>query len=540
MSDNSDSMKGLESPHHPQPPGRIAAVIGWLANTLPTLAILTILGGLAYWGHRTGWTVPKFSTVAGKGQAEKDDWCVEHSVPESICVACNPELMPKQDFGWSKRYGVQNCPLEHPEVAQLRITPRITQTDHERAQRALAFSQRPENNPKCNLYFRRLQFASEEAVEKVDLDFAPVVEAPMIEAVAASGEVGYDQTRVARIGSRVSGRVWWVPKKEGDTVKRGELVAVVDAAEVGKAKSEFLQAAVEANLKEIVLANSRKVVGAIAERTIQENEAALQTAEARLLAAEQILVNLGLPVRASDVKNLGTDGIARYLQFAGLPESVTKTLDPKLTTTNLLPVVAPLDGVVVFRDAVAGEQVDAAKVLFIVADTRRMWLTLNLRLEDANLVALDQPVHFRPDGTKADVTGKVAWKSTAVDQKTRTVKVRAELNNPDGRLHAATFGTGRVVLREEPNAIVVPSEAVHQVPCSPAAPGASCHIVFVRDKDFLKEDAYKVCHVRTVRVGAKDEQNTEIIVGVIPGEVVVTKGSGVLRGELLKNSLGAG
>jgi len=511
-----------------------------LANTLPTLAILTILGGLAYWGHRTGWTVPKFSTVAGKGQAEKDDWCVEHNVPDSMCVACKPELMPKQDFGWSKQYGVQNCPLEHPEVAQLRITPRITQADHERAQRALAFSQRPENNPKCNLYFRRLQFASAETVERAGLDFAPVVEAPMIEAVAASGEVGYDQTRVARIGSRVSGRVWSVSKKEGDFVKRGELVAIVDAAEVGKAKSEFHQAAVEVKLKATVLASSRKAVGAVADQTIEVNEAALQAAEARLLAAEQILVNLGLSVRAEDVKNLGSEGIARHLQFAGLPESVTKTLDPKLTTSNLLPVVSSQDGVVVSRDAVAGDQVDAAKVLFIVADTRRMWLTLNLRLEDARLVTLDQPVHFRPDGTKSDVTGKVAWKSTAVDEKTRTVKVRAELDNPEGRLHAATFGTGRVVLREEPNAIVVPTEAVHQVPCSPPAPGASCHVVFVRNKDFLKEDSYKVFHVRTVRVGAKDEQNTEIIVGVLPGEVVVTKGSGAMRGELLKNSLGTG
>ena len=47
-------------------------------------------------------------------------------------------------------------------------------------------------------------------------------------------------------------------------------------------------------------------------------------------------------------------------------------------------------------------------------------------------------------------------------------------------------------------------------------------------------------HVRTVRLGAKNEKFTEIIAGVLPGEVVATKGSDVLRAELLKNNLGEG
>jgi cobalt-zinc-cadmium efflux system membrane fusion protein len=90
------------------------------------------------------------------------------------------------------------------------------------------------------------------------------------------------------------------------------------------------------------------------------------------------------------------------------------------------------------------------------------------------------------------------------------------------------------VLREEPNAVVVPSEAIQ------SEGDSSCQVVFVRDKNFLKEGAPKVFHVRTVRVGAKDNQNIEIIAGVLPGELVATKGSGGLRSELLKNNLGAG
>jgi len=64
--------------------------------------------------------------------------------------------------------------------------------------------------------------------------------------------------------------------------------------------------------------------------------------------------------------------------------------------------------------------------------------------------------------------------------------------------------------------------------------------VFVRDRDFLKPDAPKVFHTRSVRVGARDDTQTEIVAGVLPGELVAVKNSGVLRAELLGGSLGEG
>jgi multidrug efflux pump subunit AcrA (membrane-fusion protein) len=115
---------------------------------------------------------------------------------------------------------------------------------------------------------------------------------------------------------------------------------------------------------------------------------------------------------------------------------------------------------------------------------------------------------------------------------TRTVKVRAELPNNDGHLRDETYGAGQIVLREEQDAIVVSNEAVHWEGC--------CHVAFIRDKDYMKKDSYKVFHTRMVRPGVTNGDYTEMIAGLLPGEVVVTKGSGVLRAELLKGNLGAG
>ena len=161
-----------------------------------------------------------------------------------------------------------------------------------------------------------------------------------------------------------------------------------------------------------------------------------------------------------------------------------------------------------------------------------MWLLLNVPLEEAERITLDQKIVFHPDGASEPTIGHITWISTDVDRQTRTVQVRAELANANGKLRNETFGSGDIVLRQEPNAIVVPNEAVHWEGC--------CHVAFVRDKDYFNEDSYKVFHTRSIRPGAVLNGHTEIIAGLLPGEVIVTKGSGVLRAELLKGNLGAG
>jgi cobalt-zinc-cadmium efflux system membrane fusion protein len=103
--------------------------------------------------------------------------------------------------------------------------------------------------------------------------------------------------------------------------------------------------------------------------------------------------------------------------------------------------------------------------------------------------------------------------------------VRADVENADGRLRAHTFGTGRIVVRDSPNAVAVPTSAVHWEGC--------CHVVFVRLTD-------EVFQTRKVRIGAHDAHFTEVLAGVAAGEVVAAEGSHVLKSELLKSKLGAG
>jgi cobalt-zinc-cadmium efflux system membrane fusion protein len=518
------------------PPGK-TGYWNWLRKAAPTAIVLSALAGLALWGHSTDWTLPKFSSLIGSGVTEVEDWCKEHNVPEAADIECNPKLLPRmKDYGWCKVHGVAQCPFEHPDVAQLKTPPSITPEALDRAQRALALKPRPENNSRCALHQKRIQFASTEAVEKAGIDIAVVQERPLVEAIVANGEVIYDQNRMARLSSRVAGTVWRVEKQVGDRVRKGDVLAIIDAADVGRGKSEFLQAIAQLRLQKANVERMRPLAGegSIAGKVLREAETAYEEARIRLQSAQQTLINLGLVVRAEDYADIDTDEIARQIRFLGLPADLVSTLDPTSTTSNLFPLRTSLDGLVVERQVVEGEVVDTSRVLFNVADFSRLWLTIDVRQEDAKYLSLGQTALFRPSDSKnePEVQGKIGWISTSADEQTRTVKVRVDLPNSDGKLRANTFGTGRIVLREEPKAIVVPKEAIHW--------DGTCNVVFVRDKNYLQPAAPKFFHVRSVRLGVKEGDTTEIIAGLLPGEVIASKNSVVLESQLLKSNLGAG
>ncbi|MEW4527266.1 efflux RND transporter periplasmic adaptor subunit [Maioricimonas sp. JC845] len=511
---------------------------GWLLRIVGWVPPLLVFGGLAalgYWGHQTGWTIPKASIVAGSTEPVRPDWCEDHSVPESQCVECNPgRFPPPEDLGWCREHGIQQCPLDHPQVAQCDVDPEELERDRQRAARALALRPRPENGFGCGFYRKRIQFASHDAVQKAGVDVDLVMRGPVVEAIEAAGEIRYDQTRLARLSSKAAGTVWRVDAQLGDRVREGDVLALIDAAEVGRLKTELVETWTQWEFQRETYSRLAPLVqqGSVPELRALETQAAVREAWTRIRRIHQALVNLGLPFRLDDLKGYDIDQVADYLHFLGLPESIRSELDPATTPSNLIPLRAPLDGVVVDRDVVPGEVVETSQVLFTVADTGRMWLLLNVPLEESALLRTGLPVEFEADGMPEKVTGELSWLSTTVDAKTRTVLVRAELENSDGRLRDETFGTGRIILREEPKAIVVPEEAIHWEGC--------CHIVFVRNRNYFQESAPKVFQIRTVRPGVTQDGKTEIIAGVLPGEVIVTSGSSVLRSQLLRGNLGEG
>ncbi|MGC3970873.1 MAG: efflux RND transporter periplasmic adaptor subunit [Pirellulales bacterium] len=376
-----------------------------------------------------------------------------------------------------------------------------------------------ENNPEIRL--------ADQVADQVGIRVEPVTRRKIRHTLTVNGETDYDQDRVAQLSVRVPGHVWKVQKKVGETIRQGDCLAIIDAVEVGEAKTEFLQALVNFELKAKTLERLKRVSNEVAERSLRIAEAEERESRLRMLSAQQKLINLGLPIKLEDMQKCSDDELAARIRTIGLPSEIVAMLDPQTTTANLIPLTAPFDGVVIGRAATVGEMVSPASTQFIVADIERMWITLEVRKEHAGLVRLGQQIDFLADGASASVVGTIDWISTELNEATRTLTVRASVPNPvleEGAgagsrrlLKAHTFGIGRVVLRESPHAVAVPTPSVQF--------DGKRHFVFVRTPSGYAR--------RDVRLGSAEDGFTEIQDGLIDGDAVVSGGSHVLKAELL-------
>lgn len=501
----------------------------WIAQSLPTIVTFCLLGGVLWYGRATHWKMPAFAAVFGGSEAAVADWCEEHSVPESACVMCKPELFARsKSFGFCQVHGVAECVISHPELAQSKETPSGPKYD---TVAAIGILDRSTNNSRSTLHESLVQFTSRDAVDRAGVDIAIVGEQAMEEAVTSNAEVVFDPTRVARLSARLPGTVVAVRKFVGDPVEPGDILALIDASQVGQLKSELVQAVVQLQLRANTLERLRRGGAAIAPRDVTQAEFALKEGEIALSSARQALVNLGFTV-PDDIENADAKQLSNEILYLGVPEETVRELPHGAASANLIPIRATYGGMVIESELVAGEVIDSAKPLFVIADPSRLWLNLAIRSEDAKHISLGQVVEFQADGTPAKASGTVSWISPTISEQTRTLSVRVTLDSGLEGLRDHTFGMGRIVLRRESNAIVVPKVAIQST--------ADATFVFIRDKNYFEEGSPKVFHVRQVRVGASDGENVELLAGALPGEVVVAQGSNVLLAQLLKSNLGAG
>jgi cobalt-zinc-cadmium efflux system membrane fusion protein len=464
-----------------------------------------------------------------KGGEVKSDWCPEHGVPKSLCTICDPELA--KTLAMCDEHGLPQaiCTICRPELARNFVTckrhnlPATFCSDPVcRAEVKLACDtgkpsadgvscqnesgKAKDGMQKKSALLPLIQLAGPDVAQKAGIAAVPAMQTSFSPIIMANGEVGYDETHLAHVRPRVSGVISEVLVKPGDTVHRGQVLAVVDSAELGQAKADYLaaQPLVELWTK----THSRQQVldqqGVIAGKQVFEAQSELQRAEAELLKATQRLRNFGIDKD----------------QTALLAQEDEEH-------RNKMKILAPLDGTVVRCRTALGEAVEAVAELFIVADVSRAWINLEIFEKDLRRIQVGQPVVFRVPGLEpAEFPGKVAWIDTEVNDQTRTIRVRVEAENRRGLLRANMFGAGEIQIGARHSALVVPREAVQWE--------GSSFVVFVQ----TRPDQFEP---RRVLTGQNLGRQIELAWAELkPGESVVTTGSFLLKTEIQKGSIGAG
>ncbi|MBX6314807.1 MAG: efflux RND transporter periplasmic adaptor subunit [Isosphaeraceae bacterium] len=438
--------------------------------------------------------------------------CKEHGVPEKFCTLCHKEL--KTSLMLCKEHGnipEDICTLCHPEVAG-RYNIEMCPKGHGLPKH---FCIKCGTSPSASAdqTVPDVRLASAEMARDIGIETAQVTRQRLAPRLAANAEVAYNARRYAEVRPRVAGFLREVRVDLGQVVHKGEVLAVVDSAEIGAAKARFLTAQSAVKLAQATYERTRSLArsGSLASRTELEAQTSLNEAQANLMEAEQKLRNL----RFTD------EDLAQ----------VARSKDTK----GLLNIVAPIDGTIVAMEAVVGEAVEPTTQNFAIADTAKMWLWIDVYESDITSVATGQPVTFSISGTStsgtsiADApafTGTVTWVGTEVDPTTRTTRVRAELDNPKGRLRAHQFGRAEIQVGPEHEAVVVPKEAVQR--------REDAYVVFIPQSDGI----YRPQPVVTRPTARRDV--AEVALGLKPGERVVTTGAFLLKTETMKDALGAG
>ncbi|HEY7313467.1 MAG TPA: efflux RND transporter periplasmic adaptor subunit [Gemmataceae bacterium] len=451
----------------------IAALARRFLSLLASAAVLGVLIGLLLWGRVYKWKVPSFAVLTGVASDEG-------AKVEDASSGAGTEVERLSE-------GNPAADGEEPPLYQVRLR-------------------------------------SLETIHKAGIQTAKIEEQALAQYVIANGAIEFDQTQYAELSPLASGKVWRVLKDVGQHVRKGEVLGLVAAPEVATGKARFLQWLLQVEVRSKLLKRLKSVdEGVVAVQRLKETEASLAEAQLSLFESTQTLTNLGLPVDTEEMRKLSEKERNQRLRILSVPEAIVQKTDPLRLPTNLLPLVAPFDGEIVMRDMVEGEYVTSSHVQMIVADTRRMWIRLDARQEDAPELKLGQEVRFEPDNPGlAKATGHITWIRRDTDPKTRTVHVRAEAANPDGLLRPNTFGTGRVLVRSSERVVAVPTKAIQRE--------GKNYFVFVKVGDTLFEQ-------RLVTLGIHADDFTEARSGVRPGETVVTAGSHLLKSAIVHSRL---
>jgi cobalt-zinc-cadmium efflux system membrane fusion protein len=313
--------------------------------------------------------------------------------------------------------------------------------------------------------------------------------------VQAPGTVRADQDATAIVGPIVEGRIREVLVGWGDRVARGQVLAWLDSVAAGEAKAAHFRSraaldVADARLKRMQLLSTNKIV---ATKDLKDAEAELATAQADAAAADDALQLMGYT----------DDDVARF----------SDDREP----ASRVPLVSPLDGAVVERNAVVGAWAAPPDALFTIMDLGRGWVDAEVYEKDLAALRPGQPVTVSvvawPDRT---FSGQVGYIGGTVDESRRTIIVRTVVANPDGLLKPGMFATVGIVTRDARDTLLVPEGAVLQGP-------RASQVVVEEDGRY---------RLRDVQVGAASAGRLEIVGGLSAGERVVTGGQNQIAAEL--------
>src|SRR6266851_3232740 len=331
--------------------------------------------------------------------------------------------------------------------------------------------------------------------------------------IVATGKILVPEDRMANIGPVHEGRLVRLYAGQGSIVRKGQKLADLESADIDQAEADYLKALADSeNARRTSLAGV-KFAQATYDRTKALYEKSI-TAGKNVEAAEHDL-EMAKASAASVVAQTkaALTSAHRHLLILGLKDSDIDALANKSSLAAVFSLTSPISGIVIERNGTIGATVGSDANVFKIIDVSHVWIDANVFEKDLERVRRGQEVKVSvPAFAGVTFSGRVILVSSVVDPETRTVKVRTEVPNPEGRLKPDMFANVQIITDLHRTAISIPQSAVLD--------DGGKSVVFVADGSGYKK--------RGVNLGIQGNGRVEIIEGLQAGDKVVVKGNYLL------------
>ena len=328
--------------------------------------------------------------------------------------------------------------------------------------------------------------------ERLGLQTASVEPHVINETVTVNGVIRPIPDLVASVSSRVAGKVTRVKGNVGDTVQEGQVLAELQSTALEEQQAELhtelLQARNRLQLASADLARLKYLVE-------------------RGIGARRVLLRKEAEVSSINVE---ISGLENRLRIIGLEPDADSAAPDDNGAASPLVLRAPRTGVIMHRDVTLGETVEPAKVLFRIADMRRVYAEGEAFEIDAAALRTGQAVRVQVTAYPGRTfDGEIAGINYEVESEEKTVPFRVEIaNDPPYPLKSNMTAVLTVTVGSRGRTLAVPRAAV-------ISDGAEASVFVQQDGAF---------HKRTVLLGVRDDRHAEVKSGLEAGQRVVTTG----------------
>jgi cobalt-zinc-cadmium efflux system membrane fusion protein len=353
--------------------------------------------------------------------------------------------------------------------------------------------------------------------QKAGIQVAAVEVRSMPQLLTVPGQVVMDEQHTSHVGALADGRITAVMVLPGAVVHRGTVLAQLHSHTVHETVGALLQAFAARDRQRSAVTFAQQAsdryahLYAIQAASLEEK----QHSDQMLAQAHQDLADAEASV------HMEREHLSELLQVA--PESLTPN---NLYDRELVPIRSPIDGVVVTRNVTVGQVVDTGFEAFAVSNLATVWVTASVNEKDIALVHKGAHANVVTQAYGETVfPASVAMVGDMLDTQTRTVPVRITVANAGMRLRPGMFATAHINGPGTRTALIIPEDALQDVNGN--------QVVFVT------QDGSNF-RTQIVRLGTRSNGHVEVVEGLKPGDRLAVNGAFMVKGELLKSTVGDG